>query len=906
VFDWLIVVLLALMQTSDESLLRSARTAGDRLVERARVAGDEETAANVVYRLGILHLDPYTAVPGLDDRARGGGMPAPVDALRVAEAYLREAAETGSGGLRGMALEALALALSALKAHGEIVDRDEIVRLAREALPLLDGPDYEPYRLAAQTVLRDHGEDVEPDAVDGDADAPTPWGRRAAYEVARLRTGLSAGDDDEAAVANARLARSLVDPRDEGARIELFLAEGRLVADLAGARAPRGTGRRRLSAASRLRERAVRAGWNEQRTGRALLGLAYRCVGRSPDAGLAALGELRETCPTFVEENREVVDFVEAALHVDAGSNVASRKPEEALAHGSEAIALYAGLGLPQTALSVVPSLADIMAAHPSSVTVELLERLAPGLLSLQLALGEQAVQPTRVLCRDAIAALAESGGDTGVAIGLSQLAKGLRFGASLQRTEPYGLAEDVGAQELLSAVRRARSEAGPLEDDGPFDEEGLLTAWMAPRRTAEGETAAERLANLAGAFDEHVTAGLLDGGTADGPLLLRLPEVQRLIGPRTVLADLFLGMTPEHRAAAYALLVTNDEATLVVHARESVPGAGVFLGPGEFELWETWLRLVEQEVDTSSFAPGVASVRMLLQEDPFGRPVSARASEALASLYDALLGNGSALLSRYAEGGRDHLCVVPHGPLHFLPVHLLGRDGRCLADDWIVTYLANLRLLARERRTAQAGTAAGRAIGIGFVDHDELGLEPLPRAVPEARAVAGILGTEPLLDSAATKPVVEEALRTSRCLHVATHGRHSVRSPAFHSLVVFPDADGKHELHAYELVGLDLSELELVTMSACETALGRIDVGDNLRGLPACLVQAGVRTMVGTLWPAADEPCATFFPTFYGEYARSRSPLDAFAVAQRATRSEHPEHRDWGAFYLMGEWRGA
>jgi hypothetical protein len=909
VSDWIVVVLLALMRTSDERLLRSARAAGDRLVERARAAGDDEAVANAVYRLGILHLDPYAAGagPDVERRPRDGGMPAPVDALRIAEAYLREAAETASVRLRGMALEALAVALSTLEAHGAQVDREEIIRCAREALPLLDGPDDGPYRLAAQAVLRDHGEVIEHEASGRDAEELTRrWGRHSASDIARLRVGLSAGYDNEAAIAEARLARSLADPRDEDARVELFFAELKLMAEIAGTRSPRGPRRRKLAAARRLRERAVRAGWDEEQTGRALLSLAFRCIGRSPDPGFAALGELREACSTFAERESELIEFVEATLHLAGLSRAASREPEEALGHSIYATALYVRLGLPETALSVLPLLAEVVAAHPSSVTVELLDRLAPSLLRLQLELGQDAIERTRVLCRDGIAQTAEAGGDTGVAIAFSQLAKGLRFGASLHRSEPYDFEGDIRGQELLAALDRAKVEAGVAHDQDPFDEEGLLTAWIAPSWSAEGETPAERLTNLEGAFDEHFTARLLDEADAGGPLFLRLPEVQGLIDSRTVLVDLYLGMTPEHVAAAYALIVTNEEASLVVQTREDAwARAGVLLGPGEFQLMETWMRLTMQGVATSSFAPRVANVRMLLQEDPFGRPLSARAAESLASSLNALLRNGAALLSRYAAEGKDHLCVVPHGPVHYLPVHLLGREGRCLADEWIVTYLPNLRLLAREFETARVAPVGGRVIGIGFADQDELGLEPLQRAVPEARAVAAVLATDPLLDAAATKGAVEDALRTSRCLHVATHGRHSVHSPAFHSLLVFPDADGNHELYAYELVGLDLSGLELVTMSACETALGRFDIGDNLRGLPACLIQAGVHTIVGTLWPAADEPCATFFPTFYREYAGTRSPLEAFASAQRATRGEHPEYRDWGAFYLMGEWRG-
>ncbi|MGH3040862.1 MAG: hypothetical protein ACRDNG_03825, partial [Gaiellaceae bacterium] len=145
-FDWILVALLALMRAPDDDLLQSARAAGDGLVARAGAAGDADAVAEALYRLGILHLDPYAARPALGPE------------LRTAEAYLREAVASSVGRQYGVALEALAVALSALETHDEPVDRGEIVRLARESLPLLAGPDDVPYRLAAQAVLHDHGE----------------------------------------------------------------------------------------------------------------------------------------------------------------------------------------------------------------------------------------------------------------------------------------------------------------------------------------------------------------------------------------------------------------------------------------------------------------------------------------------------------------------------------------------------------------------------------------------------------------------------------------------------------------------------------------------------------------------------------------------------------------------------
>ena len=110
---------------------------------------------------------------------------------------------------------------------------------------------------------------------------------------------------------------------------------------------------------------------------------------------------------------------------------------------------------------------------------------------------------------------------------------------------------------------------------------------------------------------------------------------------------------------------------------------------------------------------------------------------------------------------------------------------------------------------------------------------------------------------------------------------------------------DGR--LHAYEILAQDLRGLELLTLSACETALGRYDLGDNLRGLPAAFFLAGVQTIVATPWPVEGPAAATFFPAFYAAIEGGASQRNAFAAAQSKTRSAFPQFRAWGAFYLMG-----
>jgi CHAT domain-containing protein len=255
--------------------------------------------------------------------------------------------------------------------------------------------------------------------------------------------------------------------------------------------------------------------------------------------------------------------------------------------------------------------------------------------------------------------------------------------------------------------------------------------------------------------------------------------------------------------------------------------------------------------------------------------------------------GRAGDTLQAWRAAGKDKLLIAPSGPFHFYPAHLVHVDGAPLADAWKIAYLPNIGLLSRQLEP-RARDVPLTSIGLDYAN--DPGRPTLRGAVAEATRCAALFGTDPVLNSAATKDRVPTALRSSRYVHIAAHGEHNVDAPAFQ--VVHLTEGG---LFAHELLTEDLTGLELVTLSACETGLGRIDRGDNLRGIPAALLPAGVRHIVATMWPIFDQAASCFFGCLYKKIADGNTVLDAFYTAQHHTRTCFPQYRDWGAFALMG-----
>jgi CHAT domain-containing protein len=176
-----------------------------------------------------------------------------------------------------------------------------------------------------------------------------------------------------------------------------------------------------------------------------------------------------------------------------------------------------------------------------------------------------------------------------------------------------------------------------------------------------------------------------------------------------------------------------------------------------------------------------------------------------------------------------------------------------------------------------------------------------LAAAREESEECASVFETTPYLDAAATPARLHEGLASARFVHFSGHGALDVVAPSFQTLFLAPDARGDGRVFAHELLAGSFAGCELVSLSACESGLGRFDLADNLMGIPAALLSGGVRHVIATLWEVREATARLFFRSLYQELHRGAKCSDAFELARRTTRTSFPAFRDWGAFILTG-----
>ncbi len=115
---------------------------------------------------------------------------------------------------------------------------------------------------------------------------------------------------------------------------------------------------------------------------------------------------------------------------------------------------------------------------------------------------------------------------------------------------------------------------------------------------------------------------------------------------------------------------------------------------------------------------------------------------------------------------------------------------------------------------------------------------------------------------------------------------------------------------YAIEALGLNLSETELVVLSACSTVKGMIDYSEGVYGLVRAFKIAGARSVLMTLWSVDDKQSRDFMVEFYAEWLSKPSGSDDPAIALREVKRQYINKKDpvlseprvWGPYVIVGE----
>ena len=295
-----------------------------------------------------------------------------------------------------------------------------------------------------------------------------------------------------------------------------------------------------------------------------------------------------------------------------------------------------------------------------------------------------------------------------------------------------------------------------------------------------------------------------------------------------------------------------------------------------------------------------------------FARQVATRDLSFSANahaLYNALLGPIDAELI-----GIERLVVVPHGGLWEVPFQALQTPRqKYLIEEHALAYAPSASTLKELELRQKPRTAQPRVVAFGDPRLTDKTLAPLPQAAREAHEVAELYGETATVatDAEASEGRFRQLAPRADILHIATHGVFDNAGPLFSYVILAGSGAGTANdgrLEGHELINLQL-KADLVVLSACETARGRISNGEGVVGLSWALFAAGASTTIVSLWPVDSTSTTDLMSAFHRERRRltAAAAVAPNAEALRAAQLQalaRPESRHpfyWAGFVAIG-----
>ncbi len=380
-----------------------------------------------------------------------------------------------------------------------------------------------------------------------------------------------------------------------------------------------------------------------------------------------------------------------------------------------------------------------------------------------------------------------------------------------------------------------------------------------------------------------------------------RLPEIRsKLLNAETGIVEYFVG-----EENIYVFFITAGDLSV---RRIAPPESG------------RTLRLVGNYI-------GLLSSRGITNEDvlPAGR-----------KLYDALIGAaGQARLS-----GMRNLIFIPDRALYYLPFETLvsgassgpGRAScRFLLEDHGISYAPSASTLVSILGRPERPEAAADLLSIGSPSLGPTGdkegaagpgkdllseyylekrfvLHPLEYASREMEAISRLVAPASrriVAGAEATEERVKKLpLSGYRILHFATHSLLDEMVASRSALALSADAGSGEDgfLQAREIYSLKLNA-DMVVLSACQTAGGKMERGEGIQGLSRAFLCSGSRSVVASLWNVNDASTSYFMKTFYGFLTDGRTKQESLRLTKiKMCRSRDWRPCHWAAFVLIGE----
>jgi CHAT domain-containing protein len=278
---------------------------------------------------------------------------------------------------------------------------------------------------------------------------------------------------------------------------------------------------------------------------------------------------------------------------------------------------------------------------------------------------------------------------------------------------------------------------------------------------------------------------------------------------------------------------------------------------------------------------------RLVRNLEQLRRQLASAASEeelrpGLSRLYDLLVRPMEDRLG----AAETPVVVVADGELGSVPFAALYdiRRERYLVEDHPLRFAASLREARRPLRRSADGLPPLFVVDPAFDKRAHRDFQRLPEAAEEVRQIVGrYRGERVLADVAAHESALRAKLPHARLVHYAGHAVFDDERPERSYLLLAPAPNGRGGgmLRADSIAQMDLRNVSLVVLSACQTVRTGPGRAAGFSGLAGAFLAAGAGGAVGSLWEVDDRHTRELMVEFHRAYQTSHSGSVALRTAQ-------------------------
>ena len=275
--------------------------------------------------------------------------------------------------------------------------------------------------------------------------------------------------------------------------------------------------------------------------------------------------------------------------------------------------------------------------------------------------------------------------------------------------------------------------------------------------------------------------------------------------------------------------------------------------------------------------------------------------------LYDILIPNLSKKITK--------LIIIPAGELGTLPFESLLtqhiKDSNYdklpyLLNEYNISYAYATSLALQNKVTESPSKKALLCAPVEFAT-----LSDLPASKIELDSISGLLQNkliEPttFVDKSALESAIKQTdLTKYQYIHFATHGVVNPEKPALSRIILHKDQQDDGSLYTPEIYNLKINA-DLVTLSACETGLGKVQQGEGIIGLSRSFIYAGAKNMIVSLWSVSDASTSNLMIHLYDNILSSTETN--FASSLQEAKKALINDKDfaapyyWAPFILIGK----